>query len=258
MQRRSRFNRVCLGWAAVVLVGAAAPVVPWLSDDALAQAGETEAPQPALSVAQARAAAARVLDAVRRRDAKARFEQFAPELQAITSPSMIAATMRSQPQVLSYRLLSVRSGINSSIVEADLSTTVGQRTIFLVLNERGQILRYYVDRTDDSASKVALNFLKAVSTGQFITAHSYLSPDFQRDISPQALQSKWTELQRQTGLFVKLGRAVEAETTPDSQLVLVNAQFNRLSENVFIVLNKEHQITGIDFPELSASPAVIR
>ena len=59
----------------------------------------------ALSVEQARSAALRILKAVKDGDANARYAQFSAERQAITSPSMIAATMRTQPKVLGYTLL---------------------------------------------------------------------------------------------------------------------------------------------------------
>ena len=188
-------------------------------------------------------------------DAKARFAQFSPELQAVTSPSMIAATMRTQPKVLSYELLSVRSGMSGSTVEAELTTKAGKRVVFMVLNSSGKIARYYVDRADDAASQVALQFVQAVSTGNFITAQSFLSPGAQEELTPAVLQSKWLELQRETGTFVKVGRAVEAETTPDTRLVLVNVQFNRLTDNLYVILNGENQITGVDFPENPVGPS---
>jgi hypothetical protein len=209
----------------------------------------------ALSVEQARAAAIRILNAVKSGNAQARFAQFSPELQAVTSPSMIAATMRTQPKVLSYELLSVRSGMSGSTVEAELTTKAGKRVVFMVLNSSGKIARYYVDRADDAASQVALQFVQAVSTGNFITAQSFLSPGAQEELTPAVLQSKWLELQRETGNFLKVGRAVEAETTPDTRLVLVNVQFNRLADNLYVILNSENQITGVDFPENPAGPS---
>lgn len=244
--------------ASVVAPLAAAPMV-WAQSPPVGQPQSSEAVAlPALSVPQAREAAVRIMEAVRRGDANARFAQFTPELQAITSPTMIAATMRSQPRVLGYRLLSVRTGRQTSTVEVDLTTAAGARTIFLVINGKGQIVRYYVDRVDDPTSKVAEQFMRAVSTGHFISAQSFLSPEFQRDITPQALQATWQELQRQTGQFVKLGRVVEADSTPDMRLVLVNVEFNRFSENVFVILNTSNQITGLDFPEAVPSPAPVR
>ena len=257
MPRRLRPIRSCLSLAAAVLLGPSAAWLPGQSNGAQAQES-VPSPAAALTVAQARSAATRILDAVKSGNANARYAQFSEELKAITSPAMVQATIRTQPKVLSYQLLSVRSGIGTSTVEAELTTSAGPRVLFLVLNEQGQIARYYVDRADDPTSKVALQFLQAVSTGNFITAHSFLSPQFQKEITPQALQSKWLNLQRLTGAFVSLGRAVEAESTADARLVLVNAQFNRLSDNIFVILNDNNQVTGVDFPAEPHPPQAVR
>jgi hypothetical protein len=96
---------------------------------------------------------------------------------------------------------------------------------------------------------VALRFVEAISSGNFITAQSFLSPSVQQELTPAALQRKWLGLQRLTGNFVKVGRAVEAESSAEMRLVLVNVQFNRLSDNLYVILNSENQITGVDFPE---------
>lgn len=260
MPRRLRPVRTSLSLAAVLLIGATVqPLVASLSGAALAQGGSA-APTSgsALTVEQARAAAERIIQAVQRGDANARYAQFSDELKAITSPSMVQATMRSQPKLLSYQLLSVRSGIDTSTVEAELTTSAGVRVVFIVLNSKGQITRYYIDRADDPTSKVAEQFVRALSTGNFISAHSFLSPQFQKEITPQALQAKWLNLQRFTGLFQQLGRVVEAENTPDSHLVLVNVQFNRLSDNLFVILDANNQVTGVDFPAEPAAPRPAR
>ena len=257
MPRRLRPALASLSLGAALLLGAALPpAMPWLNGPAQAQ--ESAGSSPALSVAEARAAATRILDAVKRGNANERFAQFSDELKAMTSPAMVQATMRSQPKVLSYQLLSVRSGLSTSTVEAELRTSAGQRVVFIVLNGKGQIARYYVDRTDDPTSKVAEQFVDALSTGNFITAHSFLSPQFQKDITPQALQSKWLNLQRYTGLFQHVGRVVEAESTAETRLVLVNVQFNRLSDNLFVILDANNQVTGVDFPSEPHVPQSVR
>ena len=173
---------------ATSLLGAAA--LPPLAH-AQPKASSTASSGSALSVEQARAAAIRILNAVKSGNAQARFAQFSPEMQAVTSPSMIAATMRTQPKVLSYELLSVRSGMSGSTVEAELTTKAGKRVVFMVLNSAGKIERYYIDRADDASSTVALQFVQAVSTGNFITAQSFLSPGVQEELTPAVLQSKW-------------------------------------------------------------------
>jgi len=260
MQRRLRpaLTSLSLGAALLLGGGTAISLITAAAARAQAPAASTSAPGTALSVDQARRAAQRILEAQKAGDANARYAQFSDELQAVSSPSMVQGTMRSQPKVLSYELLSVRSGVSTSTVEAELTTAAGKRTVFIVLNGQGRIVRYYIDRADDPSSKVAAQFMQAISTGQFITAHSFLSPQFQKDITPQALQAKWLNLQRITGSFVKLGRVVEAENTPDARLMLVNVQFNRLSDNVFVILNASNQVTGVDFPAEPNAPAAAR
>jgi hypothetical protein len=256
MPRPLRPAFAALSLVAAALVG---PLASGTFQPAAAQtSGTATSVQPALSVDQARAAARRVLDAVKSGNANARYAQFSDELKAISSPSMVAATIRTQPKILSYELLSVRSGVSSSTVEAEITTSAGKAVMFIVLNPQGKISRYYVDRTDDPASEVALNFVKALSSGNFITAESFLSPDFQKDIPPAALQSKWLGLQRETGTFVRVGRAVEAESTPEARLVLVNVEFNRLTDNLYVILNANNQIVGVDFPETPAKPQPVR
>jgi hypothetical protein len=258
MQRRLRPALTSLSLGAALLLGGGTAFNLTSPGEAQAQAASPASPAPALSVDQARSAAQRILEVLKVGDANARYAQFSYELQAISSPAMVQATMRSQPKVLSYELLSVRSGVSTSTVEAELTTTAGQRVVFIVLNGQGRIARYYVDRADDPASKVAAQFMQAISNGQFISAHSFLSPQFQRDITPQALQAKWLNLQRLTGSFLKLGRVVEAESTPEARLVLVNVHFNRLSDNVFVILNASNQVTGVDFPAEPNLPQAVR
>ena len=251
---RSQLRPLCFGLMALGLVTASPLLAPALAES---QGQVTAAAQgTALSVEQARAAATRILEAVKRGDANARFTQFAPELQAVTSPSMIAATMRSQPKLLGYTLLSVRRGLASSTVEAEIRTAAGERVVFMVLNPKGLIERYYFDRADDDASKVALQFVKAISSGNYISAQSFLSPLVQQELSPATLQARWGELERETGRFVSVGRAVEADSTPEMRLVLVNVSFNRLSDNLFVILNSSNQITGLDFPQ-TVKPAPV-
>jgi hypothetical protein len=41
---------------------------------------------------------------------------------------------------------------------------------------------------------------------------------------------------------------VEAAENPDQRLVLVQTEFNRLTDNLFVILDANNLITGIDFP----------
>ena len=220
---------------------------------ALAQSG---AEQPALSVEAARAAADRILTAVKSLDANLRFSQFSEELKAVSSPSMVAETMRTQPKLLSWTLLSVQGGLRT--VEASLTTSMGKRDLFIVLNPEGKLAGYHLDVTDEAPSAVAKRFVTALSSGHFISARSFLSLPLQQEISSSSLQARWQQLQRQTGEFVRIRKVVVAEGGGDQRLVLVNTDFNRLSDSLFVILNANSDIIGVDFPSDPIAPKQVR
>ncbi|MEB3185263.1 MAG: DUF3887 domain-containing protein [Cyanobacteriota bacterium] len=227
-----------------------APVGRAQAGGSLAQAGNARAAgvEQGLSVDQARAAANRIMAAEQRRDAPGRFAQFAPELQQATSPAMIAETMAKRPPIQSWSLQSVRGGLNSTTVEVTVKTSKGVEDLFIVLNSQAQITGYYVDRTDADASKVAAQFVRALSAGHYITARSFLAPSLQQEISPEGLQARWQGLQRETGNFIRVNRVIEAASNEEQHLVLVNTTFNRLTDNLFVLLDANNLIFNVDFP----------
>ena len=87
---------------------------------------------------------------------------------------------------------------------------------------------------------------------------SFLSPSLQEEISQSALQAKWQRLQRVTGNFVRIRRIARAENTPAMKLVIVNTEFNRLTDNLFVILDERNQIIGVDFPTEPNAPAAAR
>jgi hypothetical protein len=214
-----------------------------------AGAGSVTQPGATLSVEQARAAANRILEAVKSGDPNLRYSQFSDQLKAISSPAMVAETMRKQPKLLGWTLLSVRGGLRTTTVEASLQTSAGVRDLFMVLNDKGQLDGYHLDLADEKATKVAADFVNALSGGHFITARSFLSLPLQRELTPASLQSKWQQLQRYTGNFIRVERVVAAEYNDESQLVLVNTAFNRITDTLFVVLNKSNEIVSVDFPQ---------
>ena len=225
---------------------------------AAAQGAETAQPEgQGLTVEQARAAADRILQAIKSEDANLRFAQFSERLKAISSPSMVAETMRKQPKLLSWTLLSVRGGLQSTTVEASLKTSAGTRDLFMVLNNKGELDGYHLDLTDAKATQVASDFVRALSSGHFITARSFLSLPLQEELSPAALQTKWQQLQRYTGNYVAVRRVVAAEHNSDSQLVLVNTEFNRITDTLFVVLNQNNEIVSVDFPQDPIQPRAV-
>jgi hypothetical protein len=226
-----------------------------------ASAGTKAAPASNSSAAveqRARLAAERVLKALRDGDAQARFSQFAPELQRMTSPYLVAMNMRRQPKVISWVITSVIPGMDSSTVEAKLQTSTGERLLLMVIDEKGLLAGYHINVADQPAEKVVTEFMTAVIDGRFVAASSFLSPELQEEIPPATLQRKWQQLQRNTGNFIKVNRIARSESTAELKLVLVNTQFTRTTDNLFVILDSSNQIIGVDFPtdpQLATPPA---
>lgn len=239
----------------VLAAAMAAAVAVLASAPALAQPLPIPVAKPAaadnssaLSELRARQAAERILTVVRNRDANARFAQFAPELQRVSSPSMIAATMKTQPQLLSWTITAVQPGYDSSTVEATLRTSRGTRQLLMVINNNGKLAGYHFDASDTPAEAVVRDFVTALANGHFISASSFLSPAMQEEIGQAALQARWQRLQRITGNFDRIVRVARAENTPEMKLVIVTIRFNRLTDNLFVVLDNSNQIINVNFP----------
>jgi hypothetical protein len=225
------------------------------SEDVLLAQGEAVPASTALSEARARAAAEAILETLRKGDAKARFEQFSDDLKRMTSPSMVAATMPEQPKILSYKILKVEPGLMNTTVQATLNTSQGPRQVLMILDEKGKLEGYHINRADKEATEVVRNFMDYIFLGHYISASSFLSPQLQEDLTPAILQSRWQNLQKRTGDAVRLKQIALAETGSDQKLVLVNTEFTRLTDNIFVVLDDQNQIVGLDFPVEPAQPS---
>jgi hypothetical protein len=215
-------------------------------------------PSAAITEARARTAAERILAALRSGDANARFAQFSPELQRMTSPALVQSHIRRQPKVLSWTITTVAPGVDSSTVEATLQTSAGRRDLLMVIDGDGRLEGYHFNVSDQPAEEVARRFMQALIEGRYVYAVSFLNPDLQTEIPPASLQRKWQNLQRLTGNFVRVRRIKRSEHTPDMKLVMVTTEFTRLTDNLYVILDSANEIIGVDFPTEPTAPKAAR
>ena len=231
---------------------APSPVAPSLAPVNPAPAGQASS---AMVDARTRAAAERILVALRDGDAISRYRQFAPSLQRMTSPAMIRQRMSSMPKVLRWTLGPVVPGQDSSTISARLITSAGPRDLQMVINADGLLEGYHFDAADQPAESVARQFVEMISQGRYIGANSLLSPELQSEIPPALMQVKWQRLQRLTGDFVAIKKVFRSENSADQKLVLVKTEFTRLTDTLFVILDRRNQIVGVDFPIEPNPPA---
>jgi hypothetical protein len=212
----------------------------------------------AMVEARTKAAAERILEALRNGDADTRYRQFAPSLQRMTSPSMIRQRLATMPKVLRWTLGPVVPGQDSSTITARLITSAGPRDLLMVIDANGLLEGYHFDAADQPAETVARQFVEWISQGRYISANSLLSPELQSEIPPATMQIKWQRLQRLTGDFVAIKRVFRSESSGDQKLVLVKSEFGRITDTLFVILDGRNQIIGIDFPTEPNPPAPSR
>lgn len=223
---------------------------------------QTAADQPAVSrqstaamaEQSARQAANRILTAVRNRDATAYFALLAPDPQRVSSPAMAAQALKRLPRLDSWSISEVVPGLDSSSVTAQLKTSEGPREVLLVVDAKGRLEGYHVNVTDAKAEDVVRAFMQALSRGYFVTASSFLSERLREEISQPVLQRKWQNLQMLTGQFQSIKKITRAESNDQMKLVIVSTKFNRLTDNLYVILDSSNEIIGVDFPDSPNPP----
>lgn len=249
------------GTTALSLLAAPLPraaAKPAVSAPAAAADAAATGDDATLTQAEARAAAERILTALQKRDAKARFALFAPSLQRVSSPALVESHIKRQPPLLSWRITSVLPGVSGATVEALLVTAMGSRELMMQLDGQGRLAGYHINAADQPAETVARNFMEALISGRYVLASSFFAPEFQKDIPPAVLQRKWQNLQLITGNFVRIRRILPSESTADMKLVLVNTEFTRLTDSLYVILDANNSIIGVDFPAEPAAPGPAR
>jgi hypothetical protein len=208
--------------------------------------------------ASARAAAESILKTLQSARGLALYRLFSPNLQQMTSPALVQQRLSGMPTVKSWSIGAVEPGLDSNTVTAQLQTAAGNRRLLLVIDAAGLLEGYHLDAADQPAEAVARKFVEALGMGRYVSARALLSPNLQEEIPAAKLQLKWQRLQRLTGDFVAIKQVLKAESTVDSKLVLVTTRFSRLTDSLFVILDANNKIVGVDFPNAANGPAGAR
>ncbi|MCU0537074.1 MAG: DUF3887 domain-containing protein [Hydrococcus sp. Prado102] len=88
-------------------------------------------------------------------------------------------------------------------------------------------------------------FVDALSEKQFDKATKDLNRDMKQEWSSINAQQYWQDLQKSTGKFEK-----RVKSTVDDNLVLVTIQFDKVTEDLFVIFDLQGNIVGVDFPAI--------
>ena len=209
----------------------------------------TAAPRTELSPRQATEAATALLQAIQTKNAAGIYSLLSSPLQAATSVEAIANRLKSAPGIETFRVVAVNPGIDDTTVDTVAITNGGTREVplLLVLDDEGKLLAWKWVGTMRPIVQTALNFVKDLDASRWVAARYYLDLDFQKEISPADLQRKWTKLEGLLGGVKRIKSALVASQGGDQQLVLVTIEFGKITDNLFVIFNRQGRIINVDF-----------
>jgi len=212
-----------------------------------------DAARTGLSPARARASANALLQSIRTRNAQGIYNLLASPLQSATSTEAISERLQSAPVIDSFRVVEISPGMDDTTVETVAMTNSGTRELplILVLDNDGKLLAWKWVDTVLPIEQTALDFVKDLVAARWVAARYYLDLDFQREISPADLERKWSKLARVLGGVKSIENALVASSSGEQQLVLVTIEFGDVTDNLFVIFNRQGRIINVDFsPDL--------
>jgi len=208
-----------------------------------------DAARTGLSPARARASANALLQSIRTRNAQGIYNLLASPLQSATSTEAISERLQSAPVIDSFRVVEINPGMDDTTVETVAMTNSGTRELplILVLDDDGKLLAWKWVESVLPIEQTALDFVKDLVAARWVAARYYLDLDFQREISPADLERKWSKLARVLGGVKSIENALVATRTGEQQLVLVTIEFGDVTDNLFVIFNRQGRIINVDF-----------
>ncbi len=93
-------------------------------------------------------------------------------------------------------------------------------------------------------TEIAEQFIDLVATGKIAQARELLNPTLKAGWTLEQMQDEWDRLQQLTGSYQRRGQTQMI----DGNLVLIDLEFERATDNLFVIFDDQQQIQGIDFP----------
>lgn len=207
------------------------------------------APNTSLTAAQATKAAQQLLEALQTKDAAGLYAGLSDPLRSTSSEEAVRARLSQGPQLSGYRINTISRGMDDTTVEAVALLNGGKKEapLLLVLDDAGKLVAWKWIGKTLPIEQGAINFVKDLDAERWVAARSYLDLAFQKELGPQDLKRKWSKLSRTLGGVKEVKSALVASQGGEQQLVLVTIQFGKVTDNLFVIFNRDGRIINVDF-----------
>ncbi|NJQ98978.1 MAG: DUF3887 domain-containing protein [Hydrococcus sp. CSU_1_8] len=188
--------------------------------------------------------------------AKAR-EILAPPLQAEWSSEKIQnlwendllATAGAFQSIVKTKAI---DAINAQLIIVTTKFANSEEDLIVTLNPQQQIVGLDFPETRN-IEEIAQEFVNALVAEDYPQARGYLHPLLKAEAFPEKVQQKWENLLKITGPYKQqVGYEVRKGSDGDGvDVVLVTLEFEKVSEDLFLVFDDQKQIVSVDFPDAS-------
>ena len=207
------------------------------------------APRTPLSASEASQAADSLLTALQSRNAQALFDRLSTPLQNATTVEAVKGRLNHAYRIKSTRVVAIYPGMDDTTVDVIAQTDQGSKELLLVLDDEGKLVAWKWLGETLPIETTALKFVRDLNAQRWIAARYYLSLDFQKEISPEDLERKWSKLSRILGGVKRIKNAVISSRGAEQQLVLVTIEFGTVTDNLFVIFDARGRIINVDFSE---------
>ncbi len=93
-------------------------------------------------------------------------------------------------------------------------------------------------------NQISERFVDLIAAGEFEQARRLLNPVLQQDWTAAQMRSNWENLQQIIGPYQQRSNT----QIVDGNLVLIDLEFAKATDNLLIIFDDQRQIQGVDFP----------
>ncbi|WP_013321732.1 DUF3887 domain-containing protein [Gloeothece verrucosa] len=104
---------------------------------------------------------------------------------------------------------------------------------------------------NEALKKKAANAVNLLASGKYEELRKIMAPPLAQSLTAQKIKDIWDKSEQATGKITKQLNA-EVVNTVNADLVVVNTQFAKTTDNIVVTFNKNQQIVGIDFPKIDS------
>ncbi len=105
--------------------------------------------------------------------------------------------------------------------------------------------------TFENIETIAREFIEDIANGEYAEARAFLHPFLKKTIFSRQIQMGWEKVIAQNGDFkeikdtrVRLGSSID-----NTDIVVMDLEFSRASEQIVVIFDSSRSIIGLDFVE---------